>query len=102
MADQYKPQDVGCSRCLAAPGDPCRSVVTKTRGAVMPGHHGVRLTAARAAWQRRNTDRVPAVVSDAWTCPQCGRSYWPPREWEPELWPAVRRAAQDLHAARHA
>lgn len=100
-ADQYQPRDVQCHVCLAGPGQPCRSKAPRTQGRVMTAHHSARLTAARAAWQARNADRTPATVSDAWTCPACGRSYWPPREWESELWLAARRAAQDVHAARH-
>jgi hypothetical protein len=49
-------------------------------------------------------DRPTAATSDAWTCPYpgCGRSYWSPREWEPELWAAVREHARRIHGRRHA
>lgn len=57
--------------------------------------------ARRKAGPRRATPRLPATVTDAWTCPDCGRSYWPPAEWEHELWPVLRRAAQTLHGRRH-
>lgn len=97
----YTPLDVTCPECGAAPGTRCRSQVITGRP-VLRRPHAARVTAARTAETSRAAPRAPAWASDAWTCPDCGRSYWPPREWEPELWPAVRRAAQELHHVRHA
>lgn len=96
----YTPLDVGCPLCRATPGTRCTSVVITSRP-TLRRPHAQRVTAARMAEDRRAMPRVPAGVSDAWTCPDCGRSYWAPREWEPELWPAVRTAAQQLHGRRH-
>jgi uncharacterized protein with PIN domain len=46
--------------------------------------------------------RMPAHTSQAWTCPECNASYWPPKEWEPILWRVVLEAARSMHAQRHA
>ena len=42
----------------------------------------------------------PALV-EPWTCPVCGKSYWSPKEWEPELWRAVADLARRIHERRH-
>jgi hypothetical protein len=63
--------------------------------------HAARVTRARVAEARRGASRIPYGVTEAWTCPDCSRSYWPPAEWEPELWPPARTAAQLLHARLH-
>jgi hypothetical protein len=102
----FVPLDVTCPRaaggCGAAPGVRCQSMVLSGRPYLQRPHAG-RVTAARLAEARRSRPRLPAGVSDAWTCPhpRCGRTYWPPAEWEPELWPVVRTQAQLLHSARH-
>lgn len=100
MRSTYTPLDVACPLCRARPGVKCTSVVITSRP-TLRRPHGDRVTAARTAEERRAHPRVPAGVTEAWTCPTCGRSYWPPVEWERELWPAVRRAAQELHGRRH-
>lgn len=100
VRNAYTPLDVRCPLCRAVPGDRCRSVVLTGRP-LLRRPHADRVTAARNAEERRRAPRAPAGVSDAWTCPDCGRSYWPPREWEPELWPVVRREAQKLHSWTH-
>jgi hypothetical protein len=46
-------------------------------------------------------ERPTAAVSDAWTCPDCRRTYWPPREWERELWPPILEHVRVLHGIRH-
>jgi hypothetical protein len=48
--------------------------------------------------------RPTAAVSHAWTCPEerCGRTYWPPKEWEPELWPPILDNIRSWHSLRHA
>jgi hypothetical protein len=102
----YRPLDVRCpdppDGCGQPPGERCRSLVITGRPYLRRPHAG-RVTRARLAEARRTAPRVPAGITDAWTCPDpsCARSYWPPREWEPELWPQVRRLAQELHARRH-
>jgi hypothetical protein len=56
------------------------------------------------ATEEHNPDAVPTpsnAISEAWTCPDCSRSYWAPAEWEPELWAAVRDHAQRIHGRRH-
>lgn len=102
MASEYRPLDVHCATCKAQPGVRCRSVVIADRP-YLRRPHAPRVTAARVASQRRAASQGSTVVSEAWTCPAdgCGRSYWPAKEWEPELWPAVRRAAQELHRELH-
>jgi hypothetical protein len=101
----YQPLHVACppppDGCGQPPGERCRSLVIGGRP-YLRRPHAARVTRARLAEAHRDTPRLPAGVSDAWTCPECARSYWPPAEWEPELWPPVRRVAQSLHAARHA
>jgi hypothetical protein len=100
----YTPLDVRCppppEGCGAAPQQLCRSVVIRGRPQLRRPHAG-RVTAARSAEARRQHPRVPAGVTDAWTCPSCGRSYWPPHEWEPELWPDLRTVLQLAHGRRH-
>jgi hypothetical protein len=98
---QFSPLDVTCTLCNSPPGTRCRSVVIDSRP-MLRRPHAPRVTAAREASRARSQPRAPAGVSDAWTCPTCSRSYWPPAEWEHELWPPVRRVAQQLHATRHA
>lgn len=74
------------------------------------GCHPARLCAAHAtarAVEEHHPDRharlrETAAVSPAWTCPDCGRSYWSPKEWEEELWAAVRDLARRIHGRRHA
>lgn len=97
----YRPLDVACPRCRALPGVRCRSVVI-TSQPLLRRPHSERVLSARESAAARNRVRHPGGVSDAWTCPDCGRSYWAPKEWEEELWPAVRTQAQLLHARRHA
>jgi uncharacterized protein with PIN domain len=63
--------------------------VTGTRGRVADREH-------------RLPYRMPAHTSQAWTCPECNASYWPPKEWEPILWRIVLEAARSMHAQRHA
>jgi len=96
----YAPLDVACPLCRARPGARCVSVVIASRP-YLRRPHADRVTAARMAEERRQHPRPPSYVSDAWTCPACGRSYWPPAEWEPEVWLAAKRAAQLEHGARH-
>lgn len=96
----YTPLDVHCPLCHALPGRRCASVVISSRPALRRPHAD-RVTAARQATDRASAPRAPAHVTDAWTCPTCSRSYWAPNEWEPELWPVVRTAAQRMHGARH-
>jgi hypothetical protein len=38
---------------------------------------------------------------EAWSCPDCPRTYRMPPGWEPAVWLSARRAAQYLHAERH-
>lgn len=45
--------------------------------------------------------RIGPTFVEPWTCPECGRSYWSPREWEPELWRAVAELARRIHERRH-
>jgi hypothetical protein len=101
MAEAYRPLDVACPRCRAHPGLRCRSVVI-TSQPLLRRPHAERVLAARTAAEARSRDRAGTATTDAWTCPDCGRSYWPPKEWEPELWPAVRTQAQLIHNRRHA
>jgi hypothetical protein len=96
----YVPLDVACPACRAIPGRRCVSLVLPDQRQLRRPHAD-RVTAARDATTGRAHPPVPAHVSDAWTCPTCDRSYWPPAEWESELWPAVRQAAQELHGRRH-
>lgn len=100
----YTPMDVACpprpDGCGEPAGERCRSTVITGRP-VLRRPHAARVTAARLADARRSRPRLPGWASEAWTCPDCGRSYWPPREWEPELWPAVRRLMQELHRRLH-
>lgn len=102
----YQPLDVSCpprpEGCGQPPGERCRSLVITGRPYLRRPHAG-RVTRARVAEARRKQPRIPYGITDAWTCPdpECGRSYWPPAEWEPELWRAARQAAQLLHAFRH-
>jgi hypothetical protein len=42
---------------------------------------------------------LPSV--EAWSCPDCARTYRMPPGWEPAVWLSARRAAQFLHAERH-
>lgn len=100
--DQFSPLDAGCPTCGAVPGRRCVSVTTAGRGRVMVTPHVVRVTAARQQHLQRQAGRIPACTSDAWTCPRCDRSYHPPKGWELELWPAIRRTVQELHRDRHA
>jgi hypothetical protein len=97
----YTPLDVSCTVCHSTPGAPCRSVVITGRP-MLRRPHAPRVTAARTAEERRSQPRAPAGVSDAWTCPDCRRSYWAPKEWEDELWPPVREHVQRIHGLRHA
>jgi hypothetical protein len=101
MSDAYTPLDVKCRRCRAYPGVRCRSVVI-TSQPLLRRPHAERVQDAREASVARNRNRTPSTTSDAWTCPDCGRNYCPPREWEPELWPVVRTQAQLIHGRRHA
>lgn len=96
----YTPLDVACPICRALPERHCHSMVLPGRP-LLRRPHAERVLAARTAQQHRELPRVPAGVTDAWTCSSCGRSYWPPREWEPELWPLLRRVLQDVHGQRH-
>ena len=68
-------------------------------GALCPLHRAIRAT------EKFHPDAVPPRLGPAlvepWTCPACGRSYWSPREWEPELWRAVAEIAQQIHERRH-
>jgi hypothetical protein len=45
--------------------------------------------------------RPTAAVTEAWTCPDCRRTYWPPKEWERELWPPLAEHIRTLHSLRH-
>lgn len=101
MVDAYRPLDVACPRCRAQPGIRCRSVVITSRPQLRRPH-AERVLAARLAAEARSRTRTTAGTTDAWTCPRCGRSYWPPAEWEEELWPVVRTQAQLIHGRRHA
>jgi len=96
----YVPLDVRCPTCLAVPGNRCRSTVITGRP-LLQHPHGDRVTAARTAENNRAAPRPPVNVTDAWTCPDCGRSYWPAREWEPALWPLLRTVVQRFHADLH-
>lgn len=96
----YTPLDVRCPLCHAVPGDRCRSVVIGGRP-YLRRPHADRVTAARNAEERRAAPRAPGWATDAWTCPDCSRSYWPPREWEAPLWPLLRSVIQGVHADRH-
>lgn len=96
----YVPLDLRCPLCSAPAGERCRSMVISGRP-ILRRPHAERVTAARVADAGRQHPRIPAGVSDAWTCSSCNRSYWPPREWEPELWPRVRELLQVMHGARH-
>lgn len=100
-AAAYQPLDMACPRCRAHPGIRCRSVVI-TSQPLLRRPHAERVLAAREAAEKRDRTRTTSGTTDAWTCPDCGRSYWPPREWEEELWPVVRTQAQLLHGRRHA
>jgi hypothetical protein len=42
-----------------------------------------------------------SVDRNAWTCPDCTRTYRMPGGWEIAVWLSARRAAQYLHAERH-
>lgn len=44
---------------------------------------------------------LPRPAVEAWTCPDCGRTYKAPLNWEVAVWLSARRAAQYLHANRH-
>lgn len=94
------PIDVGCPLCGVLPGDRCHSMVITGRP-MLRRPHAERVLAARRTEERRQRPTVPAGVTDAWTCPTCVHSYWPPKEWESEVWPAIRRELQALHAVRH-
>lgn len=68
-------------------------------GALCAMHRAIRAT------ETMHPDTVPPRIGPApllpWTCPDCGRSYWSPREWEPELWRAVCDLARAIHERRH-
>ncbi len=38
---------------------------------------------------------------EAWSCPDCSRTYRCPPGWEVYIWSATRRAAQVWHMQRH-
>jgi hypothetical protein len=44
---------------------------------------------------------MEGLAAGAWTCPDCGRTYRSPLDWEVPVWLSSRRAAQYLHAQRH-
>lgn len=94
----YRPEDVRCPTCGATPGVRCWSRVVPEQ---IRRPHAERVTAARNASENRAATRAPSWASEAWTCPACSRSYWPPREWEPTLWPLLRPVIQGVHADRH-
>lgn len=97
---EYAPVDMRCPACHAHPGERCHSVVITGRP-LLRRPHAERVTAATQATRHRQAPKVPATVTDAWTCPACHRSYWPPREWEPEVWPVLLRLLQQMHGSRH-
>jgi uncharacterized protein with PIN domain len=52
--------------------------------------------------QQRLPYRIPTHTTDVWTCPVCNASYWPPKEWEPEVAVTVMQTARSIHGRRHA
>lgn len=93
----FSPLDVRCRACAVSPGERCLTADRARRRSP----HPQRTADARSLTGADPARAVPGHVTDAWTCPCCGDTYWPPAQWEPEVWRGALEAARSMHGRRH-